>query len=61
MGGGGNNTFGYAPFHDAVPVLLCDHEEGVGLAVGRAVRAEVVHPQTVHNSDKNTVLFLGNR
>ena len=36
------------PFNRAVRVLLGHHEEGIGLAVGRGVGAEVVHVHTVH-------------
>ena len=40
----------YLPVNNAVLILLCHHEEGVGLAVGGAVSAEVVNVEPLHHS-----------
>ena len=38
-----------SPLHAALLELLGDHEEGVGLAVGGGVGAEVVYVQSLHH------------
>ena len=38
------------PVNNAVLILLCHHEERVGLAVGGAVGTEVVNVEPLHHS-----------